>query len=182
MLACAVPAAAHPPPFGLLAHPAPTSYPDQLHPVDVRDMAESLIPPDPCLWADCAALRTAARVRIQAAFPEKHWDRAWRVARCECGDTWHPWIENYDQFRRETGRKWTPERARYVPVDERRGWKVYGIFQHRWQYWADRTGRAYPGENLDPFDPWHNTLMGAWVAYNEPGGWLHYDCYKRLYL
>ena len=121
------------------------------------------------------------RVRcwIDHAFPEQERATAFRVAEKETGEHLHPWQENYDQFLRETGRWWTPERARYVPAEERAGWKVYGLFQHRWEYWPERAQATlrFHGWNepvtLDPFDGWHNTLVSAWLAGWQ--GWWHWD-------
>lgn len=137
------------------------------------------LPADPCVTSfelaiACADHETAALLRIRAAFRPQDFDRAWWIAGCESGWTFHPLIENYGQFRRDTGQRWTPERARYIPAADRKDRRVYGIFQHRWEYWDERTGRAFPGRSLDPFNGWHNVLMAAWVAYEL--GWSHYHC------
>ena len=165
--------------LGFIAPPQEQVVEDAIHQLqaeDIQAMTEGL-PPDPCLWSDCSTWKKAAKVRIEMVFKPEHWQRAWNVAGCESGWHFHPWIENYEQFRKDTGKQWTPERARYVPAEDRIGHRVYGIFQHKWRYWKERTGKAFPGLTLDPMDGWHNVLMGAWIAYELPGGWNHYECY-----
>ena len=63
-------------------------------------------------------------------------------------------------------------------VQDRRGWKVYGLFQHRWEYWTDRAAKAaarfgWGDVELDPFNGWHNVLVSHWLAGRE--GWRHWD-------
>ena len=176
-LAVAAPAVAVVPPVALPAVPAPTSFPDQLHPVDVVAMTGQPSPDnDPCHFHPAGKQR--AECWVEHAFPEREWDTAKQVMAREGGHHYHPWIENYRQFRRETGHRWTPERARYVPAEERRGWKVYGLFQHRRDYWPERAAataqhHGWEDANLDPFDGWHNTLVAAWLAGTQ--GWWHWD-------
>ena len=136
---------------------------------------------DPChhpnITTQCNTLETAARHRLETAFHPNDHERAWWIAGCESGFTYHPWTENRKQFRRDTGLYWNPDNARHPDNIPRQGHRVYGIFQHRYAYWEERTTRAYPDNlPLDPFNPWHNTLMAAWVAYNL--GWSHYECDK----
>ena len=134
---------------------------------------------DPCQagWPQTRADR--ARCWIEHAFPPAERETAFRVAYKETGHHLHPWQENYDQFLRETGRWWTPERARVVPVEDRHGWQVFGLFQHRWSEWEWRSQatidhyRLPAGAVLDPFDGWHNTLVAAWLAGWQ--GWWHWD-------
>lgn len=181
-----------PDPLILIAHPDTSAHPDLTAMKATAYLAAPLTDDDcpqtecvpqtePEPWADpCPGLTGESRAHcwIEHAFPEPEWETAKRVMRREGGHHFHPWIENYDQFRRETGQRWTPERARYVPVDERQGWKVYGLFQHRWKYWPERargTARfhGWGDVNLDPFDGWHNTVVSAWLAGTQ--GWWHWD-------
>lgn len=169
--AAALPGGAHPHPGGG-GEAVAGSVRHLYHPVEKVSLPSG-VPPDPCRppWPMTGQERTECW--IKAAFPPNEVPVAIRVAAVESGNTWHPWVENFSQFRKETGQRWTPERARYVERGKRRGWKVYGLFQHRWKYWEERTERAYPGEELDPFDGWHNVLMAAWLAGTE--GWFHWD-------
>ena len=134
---------------------------------------------DPCRggWPQTRADR--ARCWIDHSFPPAERETAFRVAYRETGEHLHPWQENYDQFLRETGRWWTPERARIVPAGDRHGWQVFGLFQHRWSEWERRSQATIShyglpaGVVLDPFDGWHNTLVASWLAGWQ--GWSHWD-------
>ena len=172
----AVPSGAHPHPGGG-GEPVAGSVRHLYHPVEVVFQPSSF-PPDPCFPPWPMSDRQRAECWIAAAFPSSEVSVAVRVAAAESGNSWHPWVENFGQFRDETGERWTPERARYVAVEDRRGWKVYGLFQHRWEYWEERTFAAgrfhgWAGTDMDPFDGWHNTLVAAWLAGTE--GWFHWD-------
>ena len=134
---------------------------------------------DPCQasWPQTRADR--ARCWIDHIFPEGERETAFRVAFKETGGHLHPFQENYAQYRRATGQRWTPERARVVPVEDRQATRVYGLFQHRWSEWewrAEATIGHYgrpAGGILDPFDGWHNTLVASWLAGWQ--GWWHWD-------
>ena len=135
------------------------------------------IPPDPCdspaRHLECSTPEGAAAIRIRAAFPPDDWAIASRIADIESGGTLHECVENFRQYRRETGRTWTPERARCDAWRTLPGHRVFGIFQHRLRYWGERTERAYPGGALSPANGWHSTLMAAWLV-SEGGGWRHF--------
>lgn len=50
-----------------------------------------------------------------------------------------------------------------------------GLFQHLPEHWAERSeaaGRA--GQSI--FDPEANVAVAAWMLYELPGGWSHWDC------
>ena len=149
MLVCAVPAAAHPPPLGLLAHPPPVSYPDQLHPIDVVAMSAEPSPAvDPCPWPMDDRERTLCWV--EHAFPQQEWESAMGVAKWE---------------------------SRYNPDAYNKkgcggGGNATGLFQHCSAYWTERTARAFPDDTLDIWNGWHSTLMAAWLV--EVDGWWHF--------
>ena len=154
------------PPLALETHPAPVSYPDQLHPVDVVAMSGEVSPAiDPCPWPQSPEERV--RCWVEHAFEPGDWDSAVEVARWESAHTFDPNI----CFGGYTRGHWRCE----PPNAERGKWgRATGLFQHRWKLWPERTARAYPGETLDIWSGWHSTLMAADLVYNSRGGWLHF--------
>lgn len=50
-----------------------------------------------------------------------------------------------------------------------------GLYQHLPEDWADRADAAgHPGASI--FDPAANVAVAAWMLYELPGGWSHWDC------
>ncbi|HSJ29574.1 MAG TPA: transglycosylase SLT domain-containing protein [Acidimicrobiia bacterium] len=50
-----------------------------------------------------------------------------------------------------------------------------GLFQHLPEDWATRAEAAgHPGASI--FDPTANVAVAAWMLYDLPGGWSHWDC------
>jgi hypothetical protein len=50
-----------------------------------------------------------------------------------------------------------------------------GLFQHLPEHWAERSKAAgHPGASI--FDPEANVAVAAWMLYELPGGWSHWDC------
>lgn len=50
-----------------------------------------------------------------------------------------------------------------------------GLFQHVPDDWAERSAAAgYPTASI--FDPRANVAVAAWMLYELPGGWSHWDC------
>lgn len=50
-----------------------------------------------------------------------------------------------------------------------------GLFQHLPENWADHAAAAgRPGASI--FDPEANVAVAAWMLYQLPGGWSHWDC------
>ncbi len=50
-----------------------------------------------------------------------------------------------------------------------------GLFQHLPEFWAERSVAAgLPG--ADPLDPEANVAVAAWMLYELPGGWSHWEC------
>ena len=128
-----------------------------------------------------AARRARTECWIRYAFPPAEWDTALRVADIESGGTFHPHIRNYDQHLEDEGYRWTEIGAKPVPAAARKQSRVYGIFQHRWEFWPERAQRAaaYYGQpaaarHLDPFEGWHNVLVAAWLAGDKAEGWRHW--------
>lgn len=50
-----------------------------------------------------------------------------------------------------------------------------GLFQHLPEYWAERSAAAGVA-GADPLDAEANVAVAAWLLYNLPGGWSHWDC------
>ena len=50
-----------------------------------------------------------------------------------------------------------------------------GLFQHLPEFWAERSEAAgWAGSSI--FDPRANVAVAAWLLYELPGGWTHWDC------
>jgi hypothetical protein len=50
-----------------------------------------------------------------------------------------------------------------------------GLFQHLPDVWAERSAAAgHPTASI--FDPAANVAVAAWMLYELPGGWSHWDC------
>jgi hypothetical protein len=50
-----------------------------------------------------------------------------------------------------------------------------GLFQHAPDTWAARSSAAgYPGADI--LDPEANVAVAAWMLYELPGGWSHWQC------
>lgn len=50
-----------------------------------------------------------------------------------------------------------------------------GLFQHLPEDWAEHSAAAgRPGASI--FDPEANVAVAAWMLYELPGGWSHWDC------
>jgi hypothetical protein len=50
-----------------------------------------------------------------------------------------------------------------------------GLFQHLPEDWTARADAAgHPGASI--FDPTANVAVAAWMLYELPGGWSHWDC------
>lgn len=50
-----------------------------------------------------------------------------------------------------------------------------GLFQHVPDEWAERSAAAgHPTASI--FDPKANVAVAAWMLYDLPGGWSHWDC------
>lgn len=50
-----------------------------------------------------------------------------------------------------------------------------GLFQHLPDHWAERsTAAGLPESSM--FDPEANVAVAAWMLYDLPGGWSHWDC------
>ncbi|MEX1272175.1 MAG: transglycosylase SLT domain-containing protein, partial [Acidimicrobiia bacterium] len=50
-----------------------------------------------------------------------------------------------------------------------------GLFQHVPDEWAERSAEAgHPTASI--FDPEANVAVAAWMLYELPGGWSHWDC------
>ena len=50
-----------------------------------------------------------------------------------------------------------------------------GLFQHLPEFWAERTEAAgWQGASI--FDSEANVAVAAWMLYEHPGGWSHWDC------
>jgi hypothetical protein len=50
-----------------------------------------------------------------------------------------------------------------------------GLFQHLPDEWAERSAAAgHPSASI--FDPRANVAVAAWMLYELPGGWSHWDC------
>lgn len=50
-----------------------------------------------------------------------------------------------------------------------------GLFQHAPDTWAARSSAAgYPGADI--LDPEANVAVAAWMLYDLPGGWSHWQC------
>ncbi len=50
-----------------------------------------------------------------------------------------------------------------------------GLFQHLPEFWAERSAAAgWPESN--PLDPEANVAVAAWMLYELPGGWSHWEC------
>lgn len=50
-----------------------------------------------------------------------------------------------------------------------------GLFQHLPDHWAERsTAAGVPETSM--FDPDANVAVAAWMLYDLPGGWSHWDC------
>lgn len=50
-----------------------------------------------------------------------------------------------------------------------------GLFQHLPEEWAERSAAAgFPGASI--FDPEANVGVAAWLLYESPGGWSHWEC------
>ena len=50
-----------------------------------------------------------------------------------------------------------------------------GLFQHSPDEWAERSAAAgHPTASI--FDPKANVAVAAWMLYELPGGWSHWDC------
>lgn len=50
-----------------------------------------------------------------------------------------------------------------------------GLFQHLPDVWAERSAAAgHPMSSI--FDPDANVAVAAWMLYELPGGWSHWDC------
>lgn len=50
-----------------------------------------------------------------------------------------------------------------------------GLFQHLPENWAQYSTEAgFPGASI--FDPEANIAVAAWMLYELPGGWSHWDC------
>lgn len=50
-----------------------------------------------------------------------------------------------------------------------------GLFQHARETWASRSSAAgYPGADI--LDPEANVAVAAWMLYELPGGWSHWQC------
>lgn len=50
-----------------------------------------------------------------------------------------------------------------------------GLFQHlpeHWAEWSEAAGQR--GASI--FDPEANVAVAAWMLYELPGGWSHWDC------
>lgn len=50
-----------------------------------------------------------------------------------------------------------------------------GLFQHVPDEWADRSAAA-GHRTASIFDPKANVAVAAWMLYELPGGWSHWDC------
>ena len=165
--------AATAPPDGRPHLPAPTGYPNQLHPIDVRAMTGPISPEvDPCPWSATAEAR--ARCWMKAAFPPDEWAAAWHVVSGETGPAYDydPLVCNGGARRGDAGCPLTPSKH---------GGKAVGLWQHRYNFWAAGPKRAmktaaalgYPDAALDIWDGWHSTLVAAWLAGTH--GWAHFD-------
>lgn len=50
-----------------------------------------------------------------------------------------------------------------------------GLFQHLPEHWAERSESAgWTGSSI--FEPRANVAVAAWLLYEFPGGWTHWDC------
>lgn len=50
-----------------------------------------------------------------------------------------------------------------------------GLFQHLPEHWAERSDAAgWTGSSI--FDARANVAVAAWLLYDFPGGWTHWDC------
>ena len=157
MAVCSVQAVAVVPPVALEAHPAPVSYPDQLHPIDVVEMSGEVSPAvDPCPWPQSPKER--ARCWMEAAFPESEWAAAWHVVSHESAHTYDPAVRNYE------------------------GSDAWGLWQNRERFWDERVRLFFPEFEMNIFDGWHSTLIASRVAGAGQGyvawgfwGWHHFD-------
>ena len=50
-----------------------------------------------------------------------------------------------------------------------------GLFQHLPENWAEHSAAA-GREGTSIFDPEANVAVAAWMLYDLPGGWSHWDC------
>ena len=145
------------PPVFVPADHSPLVYPDQLHPVDVVEMAGPLSPDvDPCPFETSPEGR--AQCWVRHAFAPEDWHSALEVARWESGHDFSVTVVN-------------PLHCAPASVGHAH---ATGLFQHCDIYWTERTTAAYPDHELDILNGWHSTLMAAYVVYEMRGGWIHF--------